>query len=108
SLFICMTPPCYNGWLLHTVNTSVVNRKTYRGYKEGESFTRPVPARSQPEPTIKIYPNVVVNVDAEAIQGGLNLSRGRLLNKSAIELRRPAVSVFQPALDLSGPTTTKM
>ncbi|RNA03584.1 hypothetical protein BpHYR1_043555 [Brachionus plicatilis] len=40
SLFICMTPPCYNGWLLHTVNTSVVNRKTYRGYKEGESFTR--------------------------------------------------------------------
>ncbi|RNA29589.1 hypothetical protein BpHYR1_019500 [Brachionus plicatilis] len=27
TLFICITLPCYNGWL-HTVNTSVVNRKT--------------------------------------------------------------------------------
>ncbi|RNA16174.1 hypothetical protein BpHYR1_011615 [Brachionus plicatilis] len=70
------------------------------------SFTRPVPALSQPQPTIKIYLNLVVNVDAEAILGRLNLGRGRLLNKSAMELRRPAVSVFQSALDLSGPTIT--
>ena len=36
SLFMCMSWPCYNGWLLDKINSSVIHRKTYRAYKEGE------------------------------------------------------------------------
>ncbi|CAF0765363.1 unnamed protein product [Brachionus calyciflorus] len=139
SLFMCMTWPCYHGWLIHTINHSVINRKSYRAYKEGEcnvlvaekmgsmpvpnhivrltqnpiNETSPVTAEirpkeleqppqpnvqvNQPKPTINIYPKVVVHLDADSIFNRLNVGRGRLLNRSALELSRPNTYTQAPA-----------